>query len=288
MQIDFKKHRPGLLHFAGILLAVLTIWSAYRVLRQAAGNVAGDFFSPYLSVAAGSRELVADASLLACSRSELASKIEFLQRENRRLAAQAALAGSLQVENESLRRLLTLSSGSEWSYVAAEIILRDPWFWNESVTVNKGSNDGITPGSAALSVTADGRLLFAGVVRHAGKNTSRIETVYNPELKVSAAMPISDSTGILNPNGEKSEKPGVVEIGFLPAKKSYTDEEAVQTSGFEKNIPPGIKIGNLKVKDGRNAIFSNRLFFAGEVTPAVEMNKVRFLIIAVKKEHESR
>ncbi len=266
-------------HAAALLLVFLVLWSAYRVFERSFRRFAGDFLYPYLSVSQGISQNLSDLSLLGLSRRELALKLESLLKENRRLAAQAALAGELLVQNEMLRKMQQLKLSPVWKYTPAEIILRDPLFWNESVTVNKGSDDGISDGDAAVAVTGDGRLELVGVVRQCGKHTAEIQTVYHPDMKISLSLPLSGATGILNHGTRSGLDNGTIPVGFLPTGKNYVPDEAAVTSGFEQGIPSNIKVGNLKVPESSGNIFSDRLFLSGKLVPAAEMNRIRFLII---------
>ncbi len=72
-------------------------------------------------------------------------------------------------------------------------------------------------------------------------------------------------------------------IGFLPLRNVYTPGEMLQTSGFEKSIPPGIKIGNLGEVQSVDSLFSGELFLSGRFVPAMRLNEVRFLVIAVRR-----
>lgn len=267
------------MHAAALLLTFLVLWSAYRVLEQSCRRFAGDFLYPYLSISQGVSQNVSDLSLLGLNRRELALKLESLLKENRRLAAQSSVAGELLVQNEMLRRMNRLKLSPAWIYIPAEIILRDPLFWNETVTVNKGSADGVAAGNAAVAVTGDGRLVLVGVVRDCGKHTSGIQTVHHPDLKISLSFPLSDATGILNHGSRAGMEDGAIPVGFLPTGRKYVPDEAAVTSGFEQKIPSGIKVGNMAVPENSGNVFSDRLFLTGKLKPAAEMNRIRFLII---------
>ena len=96
-------------------------------------------------------------TLLPTTRPELAAQVEKLMAATRRLPAEGAEAKEFEEENLQLRRLLKLDPPAAWRYVAAEVILRDPVLWNEHFTIDRGSRDGLTKGSAVISVTPDGR-----------------------------------------------------------------------------------------------------------------------------------
>ena len=175
--------------------------------------------------------------------------------------------------------MLNLPVPAGWNFVAAEIILRDPLLWNERFTINRGSLEGITPGAAVLTVTPEGQPLLAGVVDRVGKHSSDVITLYSPNLRFSVLFPATGATGITNA-GERHPTPGNIPVGYLPAQYRYTLHEAALTTGFEKNIPGGIKVGELSYVDEAPNRFSNALTLSGLLRPAAGFDSIRFVIVA--------
>ncbi len=271
--------RRRLLFLAAAGLFCILAIAGWSTLRETIGRVAGDFLYPYLLLSRLGADRLSDQTLLVFSRRELAEQLELQRNENRRLAAQSAAAAELLVENDQLRQQLKLSPPPSWHYVNAEIILRDPRFWNERLTVDRGSLDGITPGAAVMTTTADGGVILVGVVTRVTKHSAEVITVFNPELRISAALPLSNAVGIVNP-GERLARAGKVDIGFLPVERNYVTEEVLQTTGFERQIPPGIKIGNLASIQQVDSLFSSELYLRGTFVPAVDLNSSRFVVVA--------
>ena len=184
---------------AGILvLSLVVLGAGYRVLRNGAGRFFDDFFYPYLHLSKLGSSALADMSLLAYSRRELAAKLEDLQRRNRTLALQAAAAGELLQENEELRKLIEFSAPRRRSYLAAEIILRDPLRWRERFTVDRGEADGVRRGAAVIDVSGDGRMALVGVIERTGRHTSTVLTLRNGALRLSARIGASGTVGFVN------------------------------------------------------------------------------------------
>lgn len=276
-------YKKVVLYLTAIVLLSLLVIAGWEFLRKTAGRIAGDFFYPYLKVARGGFDKLSDHTLLVFSRRELASQLETLRSENNRLAGQAAAASELLLENERLRRMLNLPSPAIWNHVPAEVILRDPRFWHEQLTIDRGSIHGIRVGTAALAISDGGMPVFVGVVSSISRKTATIMTVFNPELRMSAILPRSGTTGIIHA-GNQSAANGMLPVGFLPLRQPYTIGEVLQTSGFEQNIPPGIKIGNLGDIQSSDSLFSGELYLSGRFIPAMRLNEARFLILAVRRE----
>ena len=49
--------------------------------------------------------------------------------------------------------------------------------------MDRGSLDGITPGAAVMTTTADGGVILVGVVTRVTKHSAEVITVFNPELQ---------------------------------------------------------------------------------------------------------
>jgi rod shape-determining protein MreC len=274
-----RENRKRLVFFAAAALAIVVIAASWSSLKLSLGRVAGDFLYPYLISFRLTADSLSDQSLLVFSRRELARQLEEMRSENRRLAAQSASASELLVENDHLRRMLKLAPPPSWRYTNAEVILRDPRFWNERFTIDRGRADGIALGASAMSTTMDGQLIFVGVVDKVNRHTSEVITVFNSDLRISAALPISGAVGVINPS-ERQAPADQVDIGFLPVSPRYVIDEILLTSGLEQNIPPGVKIGNLARIQRVDSLFFSDIFLRGTFVPAAQLNSIRFLVIA--------
>ncbi len=281
--MESRDYKKIFLYLPAILFLLLLVIAAWEFLQKTAGRVAGDFLYPYLRAARSGFDSLSDQTLLVFSRRELASQLENMRAEYLRLSAQAAAASDLLHENERLRQIMKLKPPADWKYIHAEVILRDPRFWRDQLTVDKGTLHGIRQGAAALAVSESGHPVLAGVVAKAYNRTSVIMTVFNHELRMSAALPSSSTAGILHV-GSMKEFGDLLSIGFLPLQKQYTIGEMLQTSGFEQDIPPGIKIGNLADIQPLDSRFSSELYLSGLFLPALRLNEVRYLVIAVRQE----
>ena len=265
---------------AGILvLSLVVLGAGYRVLRNGAGRFFDDFFYPYLHLSKLGSSALADMSLLAYSRRELAAKLEDLQRRNRTLALQAAAAGELLQENEELRKLIEFSAPRRRSYLAAEIILRDPLRWRERFTVDRGEADGVRRGAAVIDVSGDGRMALVGVIERTGRHTSTVLTLRNGALRLSARIGASGTVGFVNV-GSGRNSDGTIPIDYLPSSGGYRPGEAVLTTGFETGIPSGVTIGVISEVERRGSLFADRPFVSGKVVPAADFDTLRFVVIA--------
>ena len=264
------------------LVAVLLIPVAvlcYSALRTSVIRVAGDFFYPYLAAVKMPVRFLSDKTLLFCTRTELAARLEHLTKVNNRLALQAAAAIELMRENEVLRSQLKLKPVNRWRYVNAQVLLRDPLRWQEHLTIDRGSDDGIYPGCAVIVSDFNNNPIFAGVISSTSKHTSVVNTIYNPLLKMSGTVG-SRAVGFIN-GTDRHGSGRNVPIDYLPSDEKCVPGESVMTTGLEHRIPGGIKIGELISVSEQNHLISESTLVSGVVRASFDPNMLRFVTVTV-------
>ena len=264
-------------------LFIVILAAGFQTLRQAWFRVTNNFFYPYIDFPAQSRYAAADSSSHLYSKEELSAKITKLQNENRIFASKVARLGELVIENEKLRSVLKLPKRSDYSYVAAEIILRDPLFWKEGFVVNRGSDKGIVEGTPVLCFNPahPKEVILAGIVKEVAKHSAQVITVLNPRFRLSAYLDKAETYGIINGDSGQTLRPDEMNISFLSTGKKITPGEKCFTSGFEHLIPGALLIGSLKSMDYKNHIFSNKLYLSAKISPAAQLDDLHFVILAV-------
>lgn len=263
-----------------IALVMIPVAAAgYRAVYRIVGRSAGDFFYPYLQAAKIPVRFLSDKTLLFSTRTELAARVEHLSRVNTQLAAQAASAGELMRENSVLRSRLKLKARPQWKYINASVLLRDPLRWQEHLTIDRGTRDGVQPGCAVIICDASSTPVLAGVVSSAGLHTSVVNTVYNPLVRISARIG-GKSVGFINGSGRHGSD-GSVPIDYLPANSSCLPGEAVVTTGFEHRIPGGIKIGEFSALAMSDPVLFDSPSRSGAVKVSFDPNMLRFVTVAV-------
>lgn len=266
-------------------LLILLGTAAFETLRVAFVRSVNDFFYPYLSIPADFKYYVSDKSLLLHDKRTLAAKLEQQLEENRKLAAKIAVMAELPMDNEELRKMLKLEPRMGYSFIFAEVMLRNPQAWQESFTVNKGSNDGIVKGAVVLAPGREriNEAVVVGIVRNVSRHSSDISTTLNPETHIAAILPRSGSFGFIN-GGENTMSEGLANITYLSCSKIYSPGEAVVTAGAREEVPPGLYIGQLIEIERIPSVFSSKLYLSGKVKPAADMDNIRYVVIAVKKD----
>lgn len=266
-----------------LFLPVVVLLCAFAPWKRTIAN----FFAPYLSIGNAVGGGFADQTLKLRSRKELAAEIMRLRKQNLELAMQNTSWQKLDKENRHLRDILKLASPPGYDYIACDVLLRDPWLWNNGFTINRGSRDGLQPGLAVIVPAPDraGRVILLGVIESVGKFTSHVISVLNPEFSISVTLPESGAVGFLNAGGFEHSGSNTASVGFLPANSTFAINELIFTTGFEAAIPGGLWLGSLASIEQSSMPFGNRLYRRGTMRPAGDFEHLRSVVVARLKKN---
>ena len=266
-------------------LFILWLGASYHTFVLFFSRIGNDYFAPYLKLGTLLKDEVGDVSLNTLDKGALVRLVKGLQAENHVLASQALLMTELQRQNDELRKMVNLPPMPKWRRVPAEIILRDPAQWLYSFTISKGSRSGIRKGCAVFTIDGNGTPLLLGQVFSVSKHSAKVLSIYHKDLHLSGRLNVSRAAGLINSTLQSTSE-YYLQINYLPRDLNYINDEEVFTGGFEHNIPPGLKIGNLVNIDKDSSIFSNQLYINGWIKPSADFNDLRFVYVAVPDETE--
>lgn len=162
-------------------------------------------------------------------------RYEKLEAENAALRQQltqiqedALEADALRRENERLKALAgLLAENEDYKVVDAYIIARSAASeWVSTLTINRGSNAGITAGMCAI--TENGEVV--GIIIEVGPNYSVIRTVLDSALGISATLSESGYDGIVS-GGYSSGHKDLMRMDYLASAAVIRNNDLVVTSG---------------------------------------------------------
>jgi rod shape-determining protein MreC len=202
------------------------------------------------------------------------SQVSALHKQVQQLTDELATAKGAQIENQQLLKQVHLDDSlniTAYHPVAAQVILRDPTLWYQTVNIDKGSDDGVAPHDPVI---ADGALV--GEVTEVAANASVVSLITDHTVSVTARVTdAGGDTGELVPAvGSPNQlvlqylqapNPGQVQNGPQPG-------QLVMTSGFRSGVGDSYYPANIPI--GTVAQFNeNDLLNNGEVpvTPAADM-----------------
>lgn len=180
------------------------------------------------SAAGGAASVFGDIATLQRENRQLAS-------ENARLKAQVAQLQAQGAENDALRRSLAFERGFGHRMVAAAVVSRGPDAFTRSLTIDRGSAEGVQPGMVV--VTGAG---LVGRVREAGPHSATVQTVADPLIRVNAYLVQSSLEGTVSGGS------GPLRMDVLPRPDAAARVgEWALTSGLGAGYPRGIPIGQV-------------------------------------------
>jgi rod shape-determining protein MreC len=171
------------------------------------------------------------------------------------------------VTNVRLEKLLELKESLPPPTLTALIQGHDPSLWFKTLTVNRGSSDGVTKGMPVVAV--------AGVVGHVLDSTAHYAKVLqanDPNSAIEVLIQESRVQGILKGTGSGYR------LHYVLKNNDVKSGDLVVTSGLGEVFPKGLPVGTV------SRVVSNRrgMFLDIEVEPAVNFEQLEHLIIIMK------
>src|SRR3954453_1616398 len=169
-----------------------------------------------------------------------------LQDQVASLRNQLAREQTQQSEAKELSALNELTSGGivpdGTTPVTARVVGRSPTVWYSTVTIDKGTSDGVRNDDPV--VAAQG---LAGKVTPAPSNTAQGTLTPASDSAATARVQPSGATGVVEP---EVGNPNDLQLDFLERGSAIAEGQMVLTAGFSTGdlgsiFPPGIPIGKI-------------------------------------------
>jgi rod shape-determining protein MreC len=202
------------------------------------------------------------------------SQVASLQGQVQALTRELAAAKGAQIQNQQLRKEVGLDDSigiDAYHPVTAQVILRDPTLWYQTVNIDKGSDDGV---GLHDPVVADGALV--GEVSEVAANASVVSLITDHTVSVTAR--VTDANGDTGELVPAVGSPNQLVLEYLQApnpgqvQNGPQQGQLVVTAGFRSNtlesyFPANIPIGWIPSFD------ENQLLNNGQVpvTPAADL-----------------
>ena len=225
-----------------------------EIQRGASGLVTGvrDVWGRYVSL-----RHVADENLL------LKQQVADLQV---RLQEQRALAR----RSESLQALLEFRKAMPLPTLGAEVIAGDATPWFRTLTINRGTADGLDADLAVLAPSG----VVGRVVGQPGTNAAKVQLLVDRNAAVGAMIERSRSTGVVT--GEPGDPP--LRLDYVSNLADVEIGDRVVTSGIEGIYPKGFLIGIVdSVRPGRG------LYQEIGVRPVVDFDALEDVLVVMAR-----
>lgn len=172
-------------------------------------------------------------------------------------------------ENEFYKNYLEIKDQNpDFKMTKANLISRDALDPFKGFTINKGSADGISENDPVI--THEG---LVGFVSSVGRNTSKVVTVFSPDITMGALDNRTEDSGLISGTLETAEK-GMTRFYNLSRSCSIAVGDYVVTSG-QGIFPEGILVGTIRSVGSDQY---NTSIFA-EIEPFVDIQEVKSVMV---------
>ena len=145
-------------------------------------------------------------------------------------------------ENEQLRKLLDLQAKRrDFTFESARVTTRSTANWESTLTLSKGSSDGVAAGNCVITETG----VLVGVVSKVGLNWATVSTVLNTDIEMGGIVTRTYSAGILEGDFALMGQ-GRLKLSYLPDGAQLVSGDEVVTSGKGDVYPSGLVVGQVE------------------------------------------
>ena len=200
-----------------------------------AQSTTSELFSPLSFVGSGVGSGLEDAANAIADLVADESSITALQEANAELVDLLAQADEYRQEAERLQELLDLRDSYDIEGVAANVIGRSTSSWDQTITIDKGSADGVDTG-----LTVMGSSGVVGQVVSTSEHTATVRLITDPNSGAAAMVQSSRAEGVVTGSLE-----GLLYLEDLDEDAEVEVGDVVITSGLGGSYASGLVIGTV-------------------------------------------
>ncbi len=171
----------------------------------------------------------------------------------------------LKLENSRLKKFVNFTSSVHDTYVAAQVIARDPSPWFQTIIVDKGADEGLVKGSPVL--VSEG---IVGQTIEVADNYSKVLLIIDRNSAVDALVQNTRVRGIVKGNNTDN-----CSFVYALRKDEIQVGEMIVSSGLDQVFPKGLKIG--KVMDIKK--MHSQLFQDITIETSVNFDKLEEVLV---------
>jgi rod shape-determining protein MreC len=197
---------------------------------------------------------------------------EALKSSNNELQTRLGKMNELNIENERLRKLLAFKEQSKMTLIGAQVIGRDLVLDHNTVTIDKGTSDGIKAGQAVI--TTEGVLGY----------------IFKPGPYTSNVMLITDRYAVIDGIIQRTRAHGIVEgksqsgctLKYVEKTEDVKQGDLVVTGGLDNIFPKGFPVAIVESVEHKNFSVSLKV----DLRPVVDPYKVEEVFVVSQAANE--
>ncbi len=190
---------------------------------------------------------------------------ELTKSHNQELQTRLEGLNELQLENDRLKGLLDFKQSTKMDLIAAQIVGRDLIVDHNTVTINKGTMNGIKSGQAVITIN--------GVLGY----------IFKPSLYTSHVMLITDRYAVVDGVVQRTRARGIVEgknqgecwLKYVEKTEDVKEGDLVVTGGLDNIFPKGFPVAIVESVERKTFSVSLKV----DLKPAVDANKVEEVFV---------
>lgn len=189
--------------------------------------------------------------------------VSSLREQNEQLRAMVAQAEEYRQEAERLQELLDLKDKYDAEGVGARIIGKSTQAWSQTVTIDKGSADGLKTGLTVMGTTG-----VIGQIVGVSDHAATVRLITDPQSGVAALLQSSRAEGIVRGSLE-----GLLYFEDVDVDETIEVGDVVLTSGLGGSYTSGLIIGTVVKVDSAQGDSSRRAVVSpnGEISSLEEV-----------------
>lgn len=239
------------------------------------GGAAKTFMAPMQEAVTTVTEPVGDFFAGIANLPSLADENERLRQELTAAQAEVQAAAFDQAQYEGLLELLKLSQSLDPPPVtAASVTGNSVSNFEYTITINKGSSDGVAKGQPVATGSAEAALLVGQVVA-VTPISADVRLVIDRSFRVAATIQGTREAGLIVGAGDEDLRMTLVEPGTLIEGGEAVFTQGYEVSGEEGLYPPGMLIGTVS----RLLPAENVTQEYVEVRPAVDFETLQTVLV---------
>ena len=269
----FARHRKGATLAALVLVSLICLMVSNRTLvikpKEIGLSVAGFFQRSFTGLFTWFGDTAGSIGQLRAAREELAAaraRLEEMDQATREVL-------ELRRQNAALKEQLDFAQNLPPERIAAEVIARDTDNLFSTITLNKGSRQGVKKGMPVVAWQGDIEGLVGKVVL-VGPGSSQVLPLYDPQCIVSARVDTTRDEGLVAGQGKDR---GTLVMNYVKkiAKDKIGYGDLVVSSGLGGVYPKGINVG--RIRDITAPAYETSLVL--QVQPIIDFDRLEYLFL---------
>ena len=241
---DFLRQNGILLLVIAALLSILigVLSVVMGGVADPLSNIVTTVTTPFRSGIAAAADWVEGGYGYVFHYGELEQELKDLRAQVGELEEKVREGEEARRENEQLRELLGFQTRRRGlTTEPVKVTARSNSNWASTLTLSKGSTDGIEAGDCVITETG----VLVGVVSETGINWSTVSTIINTDTEIGGIVTRTYSAGGLEGDFALMNE-GKLKLNYLPEEAQLVSGDEVLTSGRGEIFPSGLVVGRVE------------------------------------------